>query len=192
MDGYPNINKKLEILFIDSQKMRLADESKWQFLPTMSPPTSWKGRNGDNEGDLVVVEEMRSFQSKNLYAIHGVSKKDTNTQAMYLGGAKGESSDVNVTKSMTDTEYPSTHLGRDWEIKQATGNIIVLADDSVWKLTAALTTNLNTRAINNWQPGHTASVSLAPGKATDIRTYSVKNNDTGVALTGTFEGWEDK
>ena len=162
MGKYPNVNKILKILYIDSQKMRLEDESKWRFLKTMKPPSSWKG--GDDP-DSVRVEEMGSFKSDVLYAIHGVSKKDTNTQAEYLGGAKGEASDVNVTKSMTDTEYPATHLDKEWEIRKATDNIIVLDDGSVWKLIAAFTVNLNTRKINDWQQGHSVTVSRDPGKA---------------------------
>jgi len=188
MGKYPNANRTWEIIYIDRQKMRLSDESKWQFLPTMSPPSLWKARDGNNEGDKVRPEDLLS--SDVLYGIVGVSKKGTNTQAMYLGGAKGEASDINVTKSMTDTEYPASHLERAWKIKKAAGNLIVLEDDSVWKLTAILLPTVHPRGVSNWEEGQYATISRDPVKNIGIRAYKVKNQDTGVSLTGTFEGWE--
>jgi hypothetical protein len=188
MGGYPNVNKILKITYIDPTKMRLEDESKWKFLPSMPPPSSWKG--GDSPDQVRVEELDGKFKSDSLYAIRGVSKKGTDTQAQYLGGAKGGASDINVTKSMSDTEYPAAYLGKELEIKKATKNIIVLEDQSVWKLTAALTLTLNRRAINDWQPQQYVTISRDPGKSTDIRTYKVKNEKTGVTLIGTFEGWE--
>lgn len=184
MGKYPNVNRIWKITYIDSKKMSLEDESQWQFLPTMSPPSSWK------VGDRVKPEQMGSFKSDVLYAIMGVTKKDTSTQAQYLGGAKGESSDINVSKSITDREYPASNMDRSWRIKKAAGNIIVLEDDSVWKLTAALSLGMNSRALSNWQEGHNATVSRSIGKSHDIRNYQVKNDDTGITLIGTFEGWE--
>ncbi len=197
MGKYPNVNKTLEIIYIDRQKMRLSDDSKWQFLPTMPPPSSWKARSEDNDGDKVRPEEMTSFKSDNLCAIIGVSKKDTNTQAMYLGGAQGEVSDINVTKSMTDTEYPANHLEKEWKIRKATDNLIVLEDDSTWELTAKLTLVPIRRPIEDWQPEKhyvkiykTGSKNRTVDKSLEIQTYEVKNMQTGVALRGTFEGWE--
>lgn len=184
MGKYSNVGKILKITYIDSQKMRLQDESKWRFLKDMRPPSVWK------VGDTVKPDTLPSFKSDSMFAIYGVSQKDTNTQAEYLGGAKGESTDINVTKSMTDREYPANNMDRSWRVKKAAGNIVVLEDGSVWKLTAALSLNMNSRALSNWQEGHYATVSRTIGKSHDIRNYQVKNNDTGVTLIGTFEGWE--
>ena len=89
---------------------------------------------------------------------------------------------------MTDTEYPETQLDRDWEIKRAFNNTIILEDQSVWKLTAVFA--LNRRGVDNWQPGQIVNISRSPGRSNDIRPYKVKNKETGVTLTGTFEGWE--
>lgn len=191
MGKYPNVNKILKITHIDSKSMSLSDDSKWQFLPTMSPPSSWKA------GDQVKPQEMTSFKSEVLYAIIGVTKKDTNTQAQYIGGAKGEATDINVTKSMTDTEYPEDHLEREWKIRKAAGNLIVLEDDSVWELTAQLSFLQNPRVASNWQPEEhyvtvyrTGSKSKPIGKAFGMRNYEVRNVQTGVALVGIFKGWE--
>lgn len=196
MGKYSNVNRTWEIIYIDKQKMRLSDGSKWQF-PMTSPPSSWKARDGDVEGDKVRPEEMASFKSENLYAIFGVSKKETNTEAMYLGGAEGKSTDINVTKSMTDTEYPESHLEREWKIRKAAGNLIVLEDDSVWELTGQLSFLQNPRAASNWQPEEhyaiiyrTGSKSRPIGKSFAMRNYEVKNVQTGVALVGIFKGWE--
>ncbi len=197
MGKYPNVNKTLEIIYIDRQKMRLSDDSKWQFLPTMPPPSSWKARSEENDGDKVRPEDMTSFKSDNLCAIIGISKKDTNTQAMYLGGTKGEESDINVTKSMTDTEYPASHLEKEWKIRKAADNLIVLEDDSIWQLTAKLSLLSTRRPIEGWLPEEhsvtiykTGSKSRTVDKSLEIQTYEVTNVQTGLALRGTFEGWE--
>ena len=191
MGKYPNVNKILKITQIDSKNMSLSDDSKWQFLPTMSPPASWK------VGDQIRPEEMASFKSEVLYAIIGVTNKDTNTQAQYIGGARGEASDINVTKSMTDTEYPESHLEKEWKIRKAAGNLIVLEDDSVWELTAQLSFPQNRHAVDNWQPEEhyamiyrTGSKSKPIGKSFAMRNYEVRNVQTGVALVGIFKGWE--
>lgn len=178
MGKYPNVGKILEIVHIDKEKMRLSDESKWQFLPTMTPPAVWK------VGDQVRPEELGGFKSEVLYRITGITKKGTDTQAYYLGGAKGESTDINVTKSLTDTEYPEAYLGKPWKIKEATDNIIVLEETSVWKLSAAAILDVNPRKIQGWQAGQYVTISKS-GKL-----YQVKNENVGGILSGTFEGWE--
>ncbi len=189
MGAYPNVNKVLKILYIDSQKMRLEDMSKWKFLSIMTPPSSWKG--GDSP-DTVSVEEFPStkLKSESLYAIRGVSQKDTNTQAEYLGGAEGEPADINVTKSMIDEKYPENFLDKPLIVRRATGNLIVLEDDSVWSLAAPMIHQNDLDQMNDWHKGQVVIISRTTGKGRDIRVYSVTNEETGVILLGEFKGWE--
>lgn len=164
MDEYPNVNrlkKPLKIQSIDSQKMMLDDNSKWQFLDATPPPSTWQ------VDDEIVIEKTGRFPSN--YRVINKSRGKQDRPAVYLGGCISEEEIIKINKSLGGSKkYPSERLDRYWRIKKLLEDACIeLEDGSVWQLT-----DLANKNIGEWEMGQ--NIRLSKGSS-ELDFYYMEN-----------------
>ena len=175
MEAYRNQNKLMRIKAIDQKGMDLEDESKWGFLAITPHPPSMQ------VGDQVVMQQMEGmFKSETMYRVINKTRGGQECVALYLGGGDSKEQVFELHKSWEG--YPDDRLGIPLRIeKLLEDGAIRLEDKSTWQLTNP--TNQNAK---EWVEGQRVIISRGPSK---IKTYQIKNLDTGETFFGTFMGW---
>ena len=115
-----------------------------------------------------------------MYRVVNKTRRGQEVSAVYLGGGDSKEQVVEMNKSWEG--YPDERLGKDLKIDQLLEEgAILLEDKSAWQLT-----NPTLQSEGEWEEGQRVSIAKGPSK---IKTYQIKNLDTGGTFFGSFLGF---